>query len=146
MPQGRTKIFLVEMMFKVLSEMTSAKQINSTLLFRNLRPMNGIQHLHELKKVVRKASSVKSSKSLTRANARKLPECSDSRARTSKAHAHAVRQFRRTKKWRRRCQDSKQRWGSEKLKRRRFMARLKRSMRSSRITHLLRIRSLKLVK
>ena len=41
---------------------------NWTLPFRCLRPMNGIWYLRELQKVVRKASSVKSSKSLTRAN------------------------------------------------------------------------------
>ena len=38
----------VEMMFKVLSEATSAKRINWTLPFSNLRPINGMRHLREL--------------------------------------------------------------------------------------------------
>ena len=44
-----------------------AKRIKSTLLLTDLRPMNGIRHLRELKNVLRKVSSAQASKSLTRA-------------------------------------------------------------------------------
>ena len=67
LPQGCTKIFLVERMFETLSEMTSAKRINSTLPLTDLRPMNRIRHLRELKNVLRKVSSAKASKSLSQA-------------------------------------------------------------------------------
>ena len=66
-PQGCTKIFLVDMMFEVLSAMTSAKRINSVLPLTDLRTMNGTRNLRELKNVLQKVSSAKRSKILTRA-------------------------------------------------------------------------------
>ena len=50
------------------SEVTSAKRINLTFLFSDLRPMKGIRHLYELKKKVLKLSYLKLSRSRTRAN------------------------------------------------------------------------------
>ena len=47
-PGMNEDISLVEMMFEVLSKVTSAKGINSTLPFRDHRPMNGIRNRCEL--------------------------------------------------------------------------------------------------
>ena len=65
-PFVNKKIWSGDYNFSVISDV--GKRINSTLAFNNLRPMKGIRHLRELKKVVWKVSALKFPRSRIRAN------------------------------------------------------------------------------